>query len=175
MNKTCTKDSEESVQEDRGSHQHFSDESCDGAIAAQTVTSMPPRVTGFIRQYPISLLKCTKGDPQAPPPVISNGHRAILGELLTSHENPLPSIRTLEHGPKETSQHVDPPSLHPRPEAPATPTTLALDSVGPGIIRVEGQIPQNRIEEEPSRLREKRNILSIITGFVVLLFALLGL
>jgi hypothetical protein len=88
------------------------------------------------------------------------------------HENPLPSIRTLEHGPKETSQthtsplteaRVDPPSLHLRPEAPATP--LALDSLRPSVFRVEGQIPQN------SRLREKHNILGIITGFVVLLFA----
>ena len=108
MNKNCTKDSEinelsedeENVQEDIGSHQHFSDESCDGAIAAQTVTSMP---LGFMRQYPISTLEGTKSNPQAPPPVISNGHRAILGELLTTHENPLPSIRTLEHGLKETS------------------------------------------------------------------------
>lgn len=189
MNKNCTKDSEinelseddENVQEDIESHQHFSDESFDGAIAAQTVTSMPPRVTGFIRQYPISALEDTKGDPQAPPPVISNGHRAILGELLTAHENPLPSIRTLEHGPKETSQsisahtspltevRVDMLSPHPRPEAPATP--LALDSLRPSIIRVEGQIPQNRIEEELSRLRGKHHIISIITGFVVLLFA----
>jgi hypothetical protein len=70
--------------------------------------------------------------------------------LLISDENPLPSIRTLEHGLKKASQSisthtsplievcVDPPSLHPRPD---------------------------------SRLREKHNILGIITGFVVLLFA----
>jgi hypothetical protein len=115
MNKNCTKDDseinelsedEENAQEDIGSHQNLSDQSCDGAIAAQTVTSMPPMVTSFMRQYPVSALERTKGDPQAPPPVISNGHRAIPGELLASHENPLPSIRTLEHGPKETSQSI---------------------------------------------------------------------
>jgi hypothetical protein len=155
MNKNCTKDDseinelsedEENAQEDIGSHQNLSDQSCDGAIAAQTVTSMPPMVTSFMRQYPVSALECTKGDPQAPPPVISNGHRTVPGELLASHEFPLPSIRTLEHGLKETLQsvRVDPPSLHPRPEAPATP--LVLNLLRPGIIRV-------------------------ITGFVVLLFA----
>jgi hypothetical protein len=157
MNKNCSKDDsginefsedEENAQEDIGLHQHLSDESCDGAIAAQTVTSMPLMVTSFMRQYPT--LEGTKGDPQVPLPVISNRHRAILGELLTSHENPLPSIRALEHGPKEASQSisthtsplteacVDPPSLHPRPN---------------------------------SRLREKHNILGIITRFVVLIFA----
>jgi hypothetical protein len=64
---------------------------------------------------------------------------------------------------------MDPPSLHPRPEAPAM--LLALDSLRPGIIRVEGQIPHNRIEEELSHLREKHKILRIITGFSILLFA----
>jgi hypothetical protein len=105
---------EENAQEDIGSHQHLSDESCDGAIVAQTVTSMRPMVT-------VSALEGTKGDPQVPLPAISNGHRAIPGELLTSHENPLPS----------TEVRMDPPSLHPRPEAPAMP--LALDSLRPGI------------------------------------------
>jgi len=136
-------------------HQHLSEQSCDGAIA-QTVTSMPPMVTSFIRQYPVSALEGTKGGPQAPPLVISNGHRATVEELLTSHENPLPFIRTLEHGLKETSQsisthsspltevRVDPPNLYLRPEAPVTP--LALDSPRPSIIHV-------------------------ITGLVVLLFA----
>jgi hypothetical protein len=112
---------------------------------------MPPRVTDFIRQYPISALEGTKSNPQAPLPVISNGHRAILGELLTLHENSLPFIRTLEHGLKETLQsisahtslltevRVDLLSPYPRLEAPATP--LALDSLRPSIIRVKGRMP----------------------------------
>lgn len=172
MNKNCTKDSEinelleddENVQEDIGSYQHFLDESCDGAIAVQTLTSMPPRVTGFIRQYPISALEGTKGDPQAPPPVISNRHRAILGELLTSHENPLPSIRTLEHSLKETSQsisahtslltevRVDTLSLHPRPEAPAT--SLALDSLRPSIIVLKVKYRRTGLKRNLVVLRE---------------------
>jgi hypothetical protein len=154
---------------------------CDGAIAAQTVISMPLRVTSFIRQYPISVLEGTKGDPQALPLVISNRHRAILRELLTLYKNPLPFIQTLEHGLKQTLQsisahtspltkaRVDLLSPHPRPKALATP--LALDLLRPSIIYVKGQIPQNRIEEELSRLRGKHHIISIITRFVVLLFA----
>jgi hypothetical protein len=154
MNKNCTRDDsginessedEENAQEDIGSHRNLSNQSFDGAIAAQTVTSMPPIVPSFMRQCPVSALDGTKGDRQAPPPVISNGHRAVPGELLTSHKNPLPSLQTLEHGPKETSQsifthtspltevRVDPSSLHSRPDAPATP--LALDSLRPVIIR----------------------------------------
>ena len=142
---------------------------------------MPPRVTDFIRQYPISALKGTKSNPQALLPVISKGHRAILGELLTLHENSLPFIQTLEHSLKETSQsisahtslltevRVDSLSPHPCPEAPATP--LALDLLRPSIICVKGRMLQNRIEEELSHLRGKHYIISIIIRFVVLLFA----
>jgi hypothetical protein len=126
---------------------------------------MPPRVTGFMRQYPISVLEGTKGDLQATPPVISNSYRTILGELLTLHENPLPFIQTLEHSLKETSQ-LNPP---PCPKAPATP--LALDLLRLSIICVKGQILQNRIKEELSCLRGKHYIIHIIIGFVVLLFA----
>jgi hypothetical protein len=87
------------------------------------------------------MLEGTKGDLQALPPVISNRHRAILRELLTLYENPLPFIRTLEHGLKETLQsisthtspfikvHVNPLSPCPRPKAPTTP--LALDLLRP--------------------------------------------
>jgi hypothetical protein len=109
---------------------------------------MPFRVTGFIRQYLISTLEGTKGDPQALPPVILNRHRAILRELLTLHENPLPFIQTLEHSLKETLQsisahtspltevRVDLLSPYPYPKAPTT--LLALDSLRLSIIRVEG-------------------------------------
>jgi hypothetical protein len=109
-----------------------------------------------MRQYPVSVLECTKDDLQAPLSVISNEHRAILEELLALYEFPLLSIQTLEHGPKETLQsisshtslltevHIDLPSLHPCPEAPAM--SLVLNLLRPGII-------------------------CVITGFVVLLFA----
>jgi hypothetical protein len=142
---------------------------------------MPPRVTDFIRQYPISALEGTKSNSQALLPVISNRHRAILGELLTLYENSLLFIQTLEHSLKETLQsifvytslltevRVDLLSPCPRPKAPTT--LLALDLLRLSIIRVKGQILQNRIKEELSCLRGKHYIISIITGFVVLLFA----
>jgi hypothetical protein len=128
----------------------------DSTIAVQTVTSIPPIVTSFIRQCLVSMLDSTKSDRQVLLPVISNRHRVVPGELLALYKNPFLSLQTLEHSLKETLQSIfiytslytevciDLSSLYSCPEVPAI--LLALDLLRPIII-------------------------CIITGFVILFFA----